>query len=332
MAPSSRKRLSKSGETMFRYDPLLPARIGALLIRTLVAAMLLPAAIVPAMGQSAVRVLVNDEPITTHDIKTRTQMLRVFSQGTQGEKEAIEQLIDERLMLQEAERLRMVVSDAEVDQEFADRAKKAGTTTEVFSQAMRQAGVDPETFKNFLRANKAWSQIVRARFRATVQISEQDVAAALAGRETKPEEQAASYEYMLQQILFIVPAKAGAGVEAQQRNAATAFLGNFKGCDQSLQQAGGVPGVVVKPTVRREESQLSPALKEHLAGLDIGAIAGPERVEEGFQLVAVCAKKEIPGQTVASAEVREELSSEKGELMARRYLRDLRSDAVIDYR
>ena len=309
-----------------------PARIGATLIRTLITVMLLPAAIMPAMGQSAVRVLVNDDPITTQDIKSRTQMLRVCSRGAQGEKEAIEQLIDETLMLQEAERLRVVVSDAEVEQELADRAKRAGTTPDVFTQAMRQAGVDPQTFRRFLRANKAWSQIVRSRYRATVQVSEQDIAAALASREVKPEEQAAAYEYMLQQILFVVPGKAGAGVDAQQRNAATAFLGNFKGCDQSLQQAGGVPGVVVKPTVRREENQIPAALKERLTAMTVGEIAGPERVEDGYQLVAVCAKKEIPGQTVAAEEVRSELSSEKGELLARRYLRDLRSDAVIDYR
>lgn len=74
------------------------------------------------------------------------------------------------------------------------------------------------------------------------------------------------------------------------------------------------------------------ALKEQLTKVSVGEITGPERVDEGYQLVAVCAKKEIPGQTVASEAVREELSSEKGQLMARRYLRDLRSDAVIDYR
>ena len=73
-------------------------------------------------------------------------------------------------------------------------------------------------------------------------------------------------------------------------------------------------------------------LKERLTKLNVGEIDGPERVDDGYQLVAICAKKEIPGQTVASEEVREELTSEKGQLMARRYLRDLRSDAVIDYR
>ena len=53
---------------------------------------------------------------------------------------------------------------------------------------------------------------------------------------------------------------------------------------------------------------------------------------EGFQILGVCAKNEIAGRTQAAEEVREELGSERGQLLARRYLRDLRSDAVIEYR
>jgi peptidyl-prolyl cis-trans isomerase SurA len=73
-------------------------------------------------------------------------------------------------------------------------------------------------------------------------------------------------------------------------------------------------------------------LKEALAALDVGGTTEPERVVEGFQIVAICAKTEIAGQTEATLEVREELTQERGQLLARRYLRDLRSDAVIEYR
>ena len=58
-----------------------------------------------AHAQSTIRVLVNDEPITSFDIKQRTRMLaRLHASGKQGEKQAIDQLIEERLMLQEAKR------------------------------------------------------------------------------------------------------------------------------------------------------------------------------------------------------------------------------------
>jgi peptidyl-prolyl cis-trans isomerase SurA len=66
--------------------------------------------------------------------------------------------------------------------------------------------------------------------------------------------------------------------------------------------------------------------------MSVGQTTEPERVPEGLQIVAICGKSAIAGQTKASVEARSELTSERGQLMARRYLRDLRSDAVIDIR
>jgi len=295
--------------------------------------MALPLAI-PAFAQSTIKVLVNDEPITSYDIKERGKMLRVFTGGKQGEKQAVDQLIEERLMLQEAKRRNVDVTDAELDEEVNNRARAAKLTGAQFTQALRQAGVDPQTFKDFLRANLAWQEVVRARFRATIKVTEQDVTAALTGQ--APADPAAEaqtvFEYRLQQIIFIVPAGAGAGAETARRNEANAFREAFQGCDQSLAQAAGIPGVVVKPQVRREEGQLAPALKEALAQLEVGGITEPEKVAEGMQVLAVCAKTAIAGQTEATVEAREELSTERGQLLARRYLRDLRADAVVEYR
>lgn len=292
-----------------------------------------PMAVDRASAQSSIRVLVNDAAITSHDIRQRTQMLRVFSGGRQGEKDAVEQLIDERLMMQEAKRRGYSISDAEIEAEIGRRASAAKLSAAQFQQAMRQAGFDPKSFRDFIEANTLWQRIVRARFRATEQVTDQDVAAALTSRpDGEAGETQVVYEYRLQQIVFIVPAGAGAGVEAQRRSEANAFRSAFQGCDSALQQAGGVSGVVVKPQIRREEGQLNEALKTALSALQPGGVTEPERVAEGVQIVAVCAKTEIAGQTSKTVEVREELSNERGQLMARRYLRDLRSDAVIEYR
>ncbi len=285
----------------------------------------------PAFSANAVRILVNDQPITTYDIQQRGKMLRVFSGGKAGEKEAVDQLIDEQLMLQEAARLHIDVGDDEVSQEIADRARAAKMTSAQFSQAMRQAGFDPATFRQFMHANMVWSKIVRARFRATVNVTDQDVAAALGGNAAAGEQKTAN-EYMLQQILFLVPKGSGASVEADRLNKANAFHDAFQGCDHSVEQARGSPGIVVKPTMRREETGLPNSLKSALAAMNAGDVTKPERVPEGFQIVGVCAKNAIAGQTEAAVAARDEISGERGQLLARRYLRDLRSDAVIEYR
>jgi peptidyl-prolyl cis-trans isomerase SurA len=278
-------------------------------------------------------VLVNEEPITSHDVKLRAKMMSLFSRGKQGEQQAIDQLIEERLMLQEAKRRNVNVTDEEVEAEFANRARAAQLTAEQFTMAFRQAGIDLGTFKDFLRANMAWQEVVRARFRATVEISDQDVAQALSKRGDVPEEaQETAVEYRLQQIIFVVPKGAEAGVEAQRTKQANEFRAAFAGCDQSLQQAAGMAGVVVKPQIRREAAQLAATLKESLAKLEVGGVTEPQKVPEGIQIVALCAKNEIAGQTQAAVEARADITNERGALLARRYLRDLRSDAVIEYR
>ena len=77
---------------------------------------------------------------------------------------------------------------------------------------------------------------------------------------------------------------------------------------------------------------MSPAQRESFAKLEVGSATEPERTTEGFQIIGICAKTAIAGQTEAAVEVRQEISSERTQLLARRYLRDLRSDAVIEYR
>jgi peptidyl-prolyl cis-trans isomerase SurA len=139
-------------------------------------------------------------------------------------------------------------------------------------------------------------------------------------------------EYMLQQIVFVVPKGAGQAVENQRKSEANAYRGRFQGCQQALESARGLNGVVVKPPVRRDESQLQDDTKTALAALQVGGTTAPERTADGFQVLAICAKNAISGTAASNEDLRTELANERGQLLARRYLRDLRADAVIEYR
>ena len=291
-------------------------------------------AIHPAAAQSSIKLLVNDEPVTTYDIRNRAQLLRLTTGGKAGEKQAEEELIEERLKLQEAKKRNVSVDPAEVEQAYGNMARRSKLTPAQLTQALSQAGVNPETLKDRIRAEIAWRQIVRARFRATSRVTDQDVAEALAGTEGAAGDGAEQMvsEYMVQQILFVVPAKSGDAVAGQRKNEANAFRNRFQGCDTAVDLAKSLKGVVVKPPVRREESQLNPSTLEAFATMQVGQTTAPERVQEGFQVLALCGKNAIAGQSKAGEEIRDELVNERGQMMARRYLRDLRSDAVLEYR
>src|SRR4051812_48756777 len=246
-------RFAPAGNTRMTCDRkfALARRIPGFARGVLLAALFAALAAGLATAQSSIRVLVNDEPITSLDIQQRAKMMSVFTNGKQGEKDATDQLIDERLMLQEAKRRNITVEDSEVNDELTNRAKAAKLNGQQFIQALRGAGVNPQTFKDFLRANMAWTRIVRARFRATVKLTDLDVAAAVTGKEAKPDtEKHTATEYRLQPILFVLPSGAAGAVEAKKRGEANAFRAAFKGCDHSLEQVGGSPGIVVKQQVR----------------------------------------------------------------------------------
>lgn len=285
----------------------------------------------PAQAQSAIKVLVNDQPITTYDIRNRARFLQLTTRGQAGEKQATDELIDERLKLQEANRRNVSISEAAIEEAFAGMATRAQLSPSQLEQALQQEGVNPDTLKSRIRAELAWAEVVRARFRATVRITDQDVAQALAGR-ADAEQGSAVQQYDVQPIIFVVPDSASQALLAQRKREADAFRSRFASCDRTLEQAKGLRDVVVKPTVRRDETQIDDATADTLAKTPVGGTTPVEQVEEGFQVLGLCAKRALEGQTKGGQEVRSELLNERGQLMARRYIRDLRSDAIIEYR
>ncbi|MYZ49850.1 SurA N-terminal domain-containing protein [Propylenella binzhouense] len=310
-----------------------PMRGFARCLALLVLAATLTAGAVPAHAQNAIKILVNNEPITTYDIRNRAQLLKLTTGGKAGQQQAIEELIGERLKMQEAKRRGVTVSEREVSGAFATIAQRTKLTPANLEKALRQSGVDPATLKDRIRAELAWSEIVRARFRATVRVSEREVADALskkAGTDVKAEQAIFSFE--LQPVVSVVPAKADKATEARALSQANAFRNQFTGCDNSLAVAKNLRGVVVKPKVLRDESQLGGDMGEEIAATEVGKATKPQRTDEGFQVVGICAKKTIQGHTKAAEDVRDELQNQRGEMMARQYLRDLRSISVIEYR
>ena len=89
--------------------------LAALLLGLMIAA----AAALPA--SAAVKVTVNGTPITDIQISQRLKLFQL--EGRSGSKAATDELVTEALMLQEAKRLGVEISDAQVDQAFLGGAR-----------------------------------------------------------------------------------------------------------------------------------------------------------------------------------------------------------------
>ncbi|RZJ45312.1 MAG: peptidylprolyl isomerase, partial [Brevundimonas sp.] len=147
---------------------------------------------------------VNDSVITGFDLRQRMLLLIAMTQVQPTpenlpaiQQQAINALIDERLQAQELTKYEdLKVTDEELDREVAAMAEEVGTTPENYVQYLAQGGIRPQTFREQLRTQLGWSQLVGGRFQSRARVSPAAVAAAL----RSANEAASKKQYLIGEI------------------------------------------------------------------------------------------------------------------------------------
>eukprot|EP01037_Dinobryon_pediforme_P031289 gene31289-35712_t len=249
--------------------------------------------------------------------------------------QATEEIIDEKLKFQEAKRHKMDASEAQVNQAFASIAARVKMQPGQLVQALASQGIDAATLKTRIKAQIIWQQLVVARFRQSVNISDHDVVSALQkqadAKGDKPQAEQTN-EYTLQQIVFVVPASAGkAGLDARMKEAER-FRANFAGCATTVEQAKAYKETVVKTLGKRTEDELPGQFVAALAETPAGKVTKPQPTPNGAEVLAVCERKEIQANLLARSKAEEDLREKEGQVMTRQYIQELRRFAVIEYK
>jgi peptidyl-prolyl cis-trans isomerase SurA len=125
--------------------------------------------------------LVNDEVISQSDLRNRARlMLLSFPQQpdeqvlAEVQERALQGLIEEKIQLKEFKKLTQEdgISDEEVDRDLARLAQRNQMTTQQFLAGIQAAGVNPQTLRDQVRAEIAWSALIRGRFARQIRVSE----------------------------------------------------------------------------------------------------------------------------------------------------------------
>ncbi|WP_428642494.1 SurA N-terminal domain-containing protein [Roseibium sp.] len=286
----------------------------------------------PAPASAAIKVIVNDTPITDYDISQRARLITLTQRksAAAAKRQAQQELVDDQVKLSEAARMGIEISQSEVDNAFNNIARNVKMTPAKLSSALRQGGVKPETLKARLKAQLAWNRILSARFRGKIDVNESDIIAAL--KKTDEEDRQKSIEYDLKRVIVVVPKNSSGGFKSKRQRESNQIRASFDGCDN----AGGILGkyseVVVQPIGRRLETELPENLKKEIQGLQPGKLTKPSKSPNGYEMIAVCGKREIASDIAVRTEVENELRAKEGESQSRRYLMEIRRRATIIYR
>jgi len=274
-------------------------------------------------------VFVNGEPITTLDIEQRSKLTEISTHKAPPRQEVLDELIDEKLKLQVAKKYGLEITDKDIDNAFGGMARRAGLPAAQFAQALGQSGVNVPALKRRIKADLAWSQIVRGKFPSITAVGEKDIVTALAAR--KPDEKdTGSFQYSLRPILFIVPRGSAPAVFENRRREADGLRARFQACEQGVQFARALTDVAVRESITRLSTDIPVKQREILDSTQIGHLTAPEITQQGVEMFAVCARDATRGDSAGKAQIREEMIGERYNAQAKRYLQELRCGAMID--
>jgi peptidyl-prolyl cis-trans isomerase SurA len=288
-----------------------------------------PAVILPMpAAASEIVVIVNRTPITSYDIQRRAAFMKLQRRKGNLNELAEEDMIDQTLRLSEAQRLGIRVTDDKVDGAYDNFAKSNKMTVKQLDGIMSQSGVTKSHFKEFIRAQMAWNQALGARNRrdSTASMSEQDVVRRMLQQGgAKP----TATEYMLQQVIFVVPANEK-GKMAQRKREAEAMRARFNGCNNTREFAKGLIDVTVRDLGRKLAPELPPDWAEQIKNTKVGGATGVRETAMGVEFIGICSSREVSDDRVAKLTFQtEEAGDKSGEELSKKYTAELREKAKI---
>ncbi|MCV6597764.1 MAG: peptidylprolyl isomerase, partial [Mangrovicoccus sp.] len=123
---------------------------------------------------------VDNAVVTEFELQQRELLLKALRSPAVTRASTLDELINERLQLAAAAGAGIVPSQDEIDFALESFAGRAGLGPDEFLFAIQDAGIDPETMRDYLRAQLSWSGLVQARFAARARVGEEEIDRALA--------------------------------------------------------------------------------------------------------------------------------------------------------
>ena len=275
--------------------------------------------------------LVNGQPITALDIEHRAKFMEMNTHKPPARQEVIDSLIDEMLEIREAKRYAIEPATADVNTAFANVASNMGIDSQKLTQMLVSGGASADTFMLRLRAQMAWAALVRGRYKASLEIPDSDVEAQLELH--KPDEKnQVGYEYIMRPILLVVPHGSPDAVYEARKRDADALRARFVNCADGIPFARALPEIAVRDPVNKSSADLPQELRNILDNTEVGHLTPPEQTKEGVQMFAVCSKKESKADAPGLKQIRDAMFEQKFGAKAKRYLAELRRQAMIEYR
>lgn len=298
MYRSTRSKAEENFRAMPRashYGPPTGKAWPRMLLRSAVAALALfvltgaPAA--RAQQVDRIAAVVNDEIISVQDLDQRIRLAVVLS-GLEDSPDVrkrvipqvIRKMVDERLQMQEAARVKISIGAAEVETGLAAIEQQSGLPRGGLLAQLKRAGIDPAVVRDQMKADLTWMRVSARAAGPAVRVGEEEVndrLEMLAARQGKP-------EYLAAEIMLSVDTP---DQDEEMRNLGERLLQQlrsgapFQALARQFSRSptaanGGSMGWVA-------EDMLDEELSQALSGMKPGDLSGLIKTSSGYSILSL---------------------------------------------
>jgi peptidyl-prolyl cis-trans isomerase SurA len=250
--------------------------------------------------------------------------------ASQFRKQAQEELIEERLKLQEAKRLGVEVTDDDVKRMLQGIADRNKMTIDQFSAQVKSTGFDISTLRERLRGEQAWREAIRRRFGAQINITQKDVDRMLTTAASEAGEDA--FELQVQKVTLPLQGRADQSTLVRRFSEAQALHSKADGCKNMAGLVKEVSDAKFEDSKYVRPGNLPEPTRSMLLLAKDGDVLPPSAIANGIEIYAVCGRRPVKGDEKTRDNAMQELQQKEFNIVAKRHLFDLRQEAHIEYR
>lgn len=279
--------------------------------------------------------LVNGKAITKYEVDERMrpayEQLRGrnlttddIAQLSDLRRKIIDQMVDDMLIQDDAERYKLKITDQEVDEQIKDFLAKRNISQEEFKRQLGLQRMTRDDFARNMRRDMVKHRLIGGLVTSKVVVTDSEV-------EERYKERKAEFskDSMVQLSLILVPSNMNAAdlkTQIESGQISFADAANKYSLGPGAGQGGDIGFIAWK--------DLAPEWNAAIAGLKPGQISQPVRIQDSIGLLQVVGVKE--GEELPLAAVRDQiyqsLHEAKFEKVFQEYLQKLREKAVIEYK
>lgn len=290
---------------------------------------------------SRIAAVVNSDIITTNqlDQKLQEQLAKQQHQPSPAQlgvlrQELLSRMIEESLVQQRIQVLKLSVSEEEVETALLDVQKKNQLTREALEEAVLVQGLTFDTYRDNLRQQILRYKLVGTEVRRQVDVSEQEVTEYFRAH---LDEYRFEPEMELSALTFPIPKTASTAERERLRASARETLSRLRQNEALEQVAAELKagyGVTGGSLGRFADSELTQEFVRALQGVAVGAYSEPVEAGQAISLLRVDARH--PGGVKqfdsVKFEIHQMIVDQKTDARIKEWTRALRAKAFIDIR